>query len=418
MGEVTGTSSFGRFGRGTSSSRRLRGISASVLACALGVGLAGSAAASVRAPAAQRASGHDHGGGHGPGSGHEGHGSLWLEGVAGNVTATSGSSGSTGGTFTIAKGTVTFTVTYTSTTRIEERHGDATESSPSLQNGDLVVVQGSLTGTDAVTATSIRIVAGPGVPVVFSGTVSSIGSGSTTGGTSSCTTSPSSNETFTVSRGENGLVQITVTSTPTTTYELVGEPGFAIGAIGTAGVSSTSTDSSTSTAGSSATGNASFCDLAVGDRVVVRGSVTGADALTATSVEIRATGGTLAVGVITAITPPSSGSGTTTTGSFTLRRGGPRSLSQETVEVTSTTTYADLGPWPPVTSSSSSSGSTSGSTTTPGSLGFATLAVGDRVAVRGAESAPGTITASLVVLLPSSLHTIGDHPSGHGGHDH
>ena len=425
MGMVTGRWESDGSVRGPRPRRTLMGLSAGALACALAAAIGGSAAASVRAPAAQRgtehSTRHDNGGGHRPGAGHRDSGSLWLEGVAEGVTASSapsGSSGSTGGTFTIAKGAVTFTVTWTSTTRFAERDAGSGASASNLADGDLVVVQGSLTGIDAVTASRIRVVAGPGVPIVVSGTVSSIGSSSTTTtGTASCSTGSTTNDTFTISRGENGLVQITVTATPTTTYELVGGPGFAPDEMGGSSASSTSTESSTANAGSSSTGIASFCDLAVGDRVVVRGSVTGSDALTATSVLIRAAEGTFAVGTISAITLPSTGT-TATDGSFTLQRGsGSHRLAQETVDVTPTTMYADLGPWPlPMSSSSSSTTTGAPSTpTTPGGVDFGTLAVGDHVAIRGTVTGQNTVTASLVVLLPSFVHPLGGHHDN-GGH--
>jgi len=365
--------------------RVLAGVAGAGLACALSASLAVAAGATTVVRPADH---HHPGSGAGPhrGRDHGAHG----RGLAGTVTgiATNGSS------FTLSTGQhglVQITVDVTSTTTFTEPGSTGAVSIANLATGDRVVVTGSMTATNTATATAVWLRAAQGASTASSavtvrGTVSSV----TTSG-------------FTLVTDKQALVQITVTVTSSTTYSSEGDqprPFFPVGPPTTppSAVSSIATSSTTS----GSTAPLSLLSIATGDRVTVRGTVSAPNTLTATSVGIHSTGGVTVTGTIGSV-----GSNT-----FVISRG-RSGLVQITVDVGSATTYAQLTgrPWqlePPDGTTSTPVSSTSSITSAPGSpppsATFTDLAKGDRVAVRGTVSAPDTISASMVVILPARGH--------------
>ncbi|HVC24665.1 MAG TPA: DUF5666 domain-containing protein [Acidimicrobiales bacterium] len=341
------------------SRRLLRGAAGAGLACALGVSLVATAGASPARPAR-----HGH-----PGSGFGQRGDH--RGLSGTVSGIA----SDGSSFTLAigrKGLLQLTVDVTSTTTYSEAGSTGAVTIANLATGDRVSVAGSMTAANTVTATAVAIrpatsTTTPSVRV--DGTVSA----TTTGG-------------FTLTTGRAGLVQITVDVTSSTTYRTSGhEPRPYLPWTG-----STTTTSTTSTTAPPPVGG-----VAVGDKVSVRGTVTGPNTLTATSVVIRSTGGVTMTGTVA----------TVGTSSFTISRG-RSSLVQITVNVSSSTTYAQLtgGPWrlePPEGTTTTTSTSTTTTTAAPTTVDFSSIAKGDHVLVRGTVSGANTVDATMVVILPT-----------------
>ena len=134
------------------------------------------------------------------------------------------------GSFTLTRGVATITVDVTSSTTYTDRAVSAA-SFATLAVGTRVAVQGSLAGTDQVDASAVRVL--PPRPLVR-GKVASLGTGS-----------------FTLT---SGVATVTVDVAPSTTY----------------------VDASVPTA--------SFATLAVGTRVAVLGSLTGANLVDASAV--------------------------------------------------------------------------------------------------------------------------------------
>lgn len=340
------------------SRRFLRGAAGAGLACVLGASIVATAGASTARPA--------HHGHPGSGFGHRGD----RRGLSGTVSGIA----SDGSSFTLAigpKGLLQLTVDVTSTTTYSEAGSTGAVTIANLATGDRVSVAGSMTATNTVTATAVAIrpAASTTTPSVrVDGTVSA----TTTGG-------------FTLTTGREGLVQITVDVTSSTTYRTSGhEPRPYLPWTGSTTTTTTSTTAPPPVGG-----------VAVGDKVSVRGTVTGPNTLTATSVVIRSTGGVTMTGTVA----------TVGTSSFTISRG-RSSLVQITVNVSSSTTYAQLtgGPWrlePPEGTTTTTSTSTTTTTAVPATVNFSSIAKGDHVLVRGTVSGANTVDATMVVILPT-----------------
>ena len=242
---------------------RWTAVPAGVVAGALLLGAPGIASAQGSVPP-----GH-----HGPaGKGHDGHGPAGARrgerSIEGTVVSlgTSGTSGTSGG-FTISAGRdglLQLAVEVGTGTTFHERGATSAVSIASVAVGDRVEVQGSFKAADTIDATSVRI--------VFDGTVRVEGTVSALSGSSSSTGVVTGD--FTLSRGRHGMLSVTVDVGQTTTYTELGPEG------GPVSVPANQSTSSTATAA------VDFASLADGDRVVVRGKVTSANTLLATSVAI------------------------------------------------------------------------------------------------------------------------------------
>ncbi len=245
---------------------RWTAVPAGVVAGALILGAPGIASAQGSVPP-----GH-----HGPaGKGHDGHGPAGARrgerSIEGTVVSlgTSGTSGTSGG-FTISAGRdglLQLAVEVSTGTTFHERGATSAVSIASVAVGDRVEVQGSFKAADTIDATSVRIVFDG--TVRFEGTVSALSSSS-----SSNTGVTGVTGDFTLSRGRHGMLSVTVDVGSTTTYTELGTEGRPV---------SVPANQSTS---STATAAVDFASLADGDRVVVRGKVTSANTLLATSVAI------------------------------------------------------------------------------------------------------------------------------------
>lgn len=225
------------------------------------------------------------------------------------------------GSFTVtAHGGVTWTVDLTGATTYTER-GVTSPGYANVVVGDSVVVFGTSAGTDAVTAGSVAIMQHAAVV----GTVAT----APTGATGSFTVNAWKKQTVTVDLGGS------------TTYT---ERGV------------TSPD---------------FSDVVVGDEVVVYGTSTGSDTVTASSVFIiqrPAVQGTVA-------TAP-----TSATGSFTVTGWNHQTW---TVDLSGSTTYTEWG------------------VTSPD---YSDVSVGDLVVVYGTSAGSDTVDAGTVVIMSLPLH--------------
>lgn len=288
----------------------------------------------------------------------------------------------------------TWTVTVTGSTAYTER-GVASPVFSDVAVSDEVVVYGTSTGTDAVTAGTVVIIQKP----VVVGTVASV------------TTSPSDSFTVTAWKGQTWTV--TVTGSTTYTERHVTSPGFA--------------------------------SVVVGDGVVVYGASTGTDAVTAISVAIMQR--PVAVGTVASVT-------TSPSDSFTMAAWKQQTV---TVDVTGSTTYTERGVTSPsfsnvvvgdlvavygtpagtstfdatsvvITQRPAVTGTVASITTTPSdsftltardgqtwtvdvsgattysqcgasSPSFSTLAVGNQVVVYGASTGSNTVEATSVVIF-------------------
>ncbi len=242
---------------------RWTAVPAGVVAGALLLGAPGIASAQGSVPP-----GH-----HGPaGKGHDGHGPAGARrgerSIEGTVVSL-GTSGTSGG-FTISAGRdglLQLAVEVGTGTTFHERGATSAVSIASVAVGDRVEVQGTFKAADTIDATSVRIVFDG--TVRFEGTVSALSSSS-----SSNTGVTGVTGDFTLSRGRHGMLSVTVDVGQTTTYTELGPEG------GPVSVPANQSTSSTATAA------VDFASLADGDRVVVRGKVTSANTLLATSVAI------------------------------------------------------------------------------------------------------------------------------------
>jgi len=251
--------------------------------------------------------------------------------VVGTVaTAPASSAGSF--TLTACKGS-TWTVDLTGSTTYTER-GVTSPGFSDIAVGDEAVVFGSSTGTDTATATSVVIIQKP----VVSGTVATA-PGSSTG-------------SFTVTAWKGVTWTVDLTGSTTYTERGVTSPGYS--------------------------------DVAVGDEVVVYGTSTGTDTVSAGSVVIMqrpAVVGTVA-------TAPAS-----STGSFTVTAWKQQTV---TVDLTGSTSYTERG------------------VTSPG---YSDVAVGDEVVVYGTSTGTDTFTASSVVIIqrPAVTGKVATAPSSSSG---
>jgi hypothetical protein len=219
------------------------------------------------------------------------------------------------GSFTVTThGGVTWTVTLTGSTTYTEC-GITSPSFTDLAVGDQAVVFGSSTGTDAATATSVVIIQRPAV----SGSVA--------------TAPASATGSFTLTNHGGNTWTVDLTGSTTYTEHDVTSPDFS--------------------------------DVAVGDDVVVFGTSTGTDTVTASSVAIMqrpVVRGTVA-------TAPAS-----STGSFTVTAWKNQTV---TVDLTTFTTYTERA------------------VTSPD---FSDVVVGDDVVVLGTSTGTNTVTASSVAI--------------------
>jgi hypothetical protein len=251
--------------------------------------------------------------------------------VVGTVaTAPASSTGSF--TLTTCKG-VTWTVDLTGSTGYTER-GVTSPTYSDVAVGDETVVFGTSTGTDTATATSVVIIQRP----VVSGTVA--------------TAPASSTGSFTVTAGKGVTWTVDLTGSTTYTERGVTSPSYA--------------------------------NVVVGDGVVVYGTSTGTDTVSAISVVIMqrpAVVGTVA----TAPTSP--------TGSFTVSAWKSQTV---TVDLTGSTSYTERG----VTSAS-----------------YSDVVVGDEVVVYGSSAGTATFTATSVVIIqrPVVAGTVATAPTSSTG---
>ena len=216
-------------------------------------------------------------------------------------------------TLTTKKG-VTWTVDVSGSTT----YTDSSVTSPTFADvavGDEVLVYGTRTGTDAVSASNVMIVVKPAVV----GTVA---------------TMTASSDTFTVAAWKGQTWTVTVTGSTAYTERGVTSP--------------------------------TFSDVAVSDEVVVYGTSTGTDAVTASTVVIIQR--PIVVGTVASVTSSPSDS-------FTLKA---RDGQTWTVDVSGATTYSEYGVSAP---------------------SFSTLAVGNQVAVYGTSTGSNTVDATSVVIL-------------------
>ena len=238
---------------------RWTAVPAGVVAGALLLGAPGIASAQGSVPP-----GH-----HGPaGKGHDGHGPAGARRGERSIEGTVVSLGTSGG-FTISAGRdglLQLAVEVGTGTTFHERGATSAVSIASVAVGDRVEVQGTFKAADTIDATSVRI--------VFDGTVRVEGTVSALSGSSSSTGVTGVTGDFTLSRGRHGMLSVTVDVGQTTTYTELGPEG------GPVSVPANQSTSSTATAA------VDFASLADGDRVVVRGKVTSANTLLATSVAI------------------------------------------------------------------------------------------------------------------------------------
>ncbi len=298
-----------------------------------------------------------------------------------------------GSSFTLAtgrNGLLQLTVDLQATTVYSE--GGASSSITALRTGVKVRVRGTMTAANTITAASVDIAASSSATPTVSveGTVTAVAASS-----------------FTLATGDNALVQITVDVSPTTTYRTSGSEPHPYGPWWGTTTTTTSTTSTTTSTTSTTTTVAPppLGGVALGDHVEVRGTVSAPNTITATVVDIRSTGGVEVTGRV----------GVVGSSSFTLLHG-RSSLNQITVDVTSSTTYSTFtpGPWrlEPTEEGTTTTTTLPGTTTTvsPTTPGLGSLVANDLVSVRGTVSAPNTITATTIVVLPAS----GAFPGRHG----
>ncbi|MGA3184011.1 MAG: hypothetical protein ABSE52_05365 [Candidatus Dormibacteria bacterium] len=329
-----------------------------------------------------------------PGSGSAG--SPWYSpnpapAVSGTVASLATSPSETV-TLTTKKG-VTWTVDVSGSTT----YTDSSVTSPTFANvavGDEVVVYGTTTATDTVSATNVTIIVKPAVV----GTVATVTPGS---------------DTFTVAACKGQTWTITVTGSTAYTERGVTSPTFSDVAISDeVVVYGTSTGTDAVTAGSvviiqrpivagtvasvttspsdsftvmakkgqtwtvTVTGSTTyternvtspgFANVGVGDNVVVYGTSTGTDAATAISVAIMQR--PVVVGTVSSVT-------TSPSDSFTVAAWKSQTV---TVNVSSSTTYTERG------------------VTSPD---FSNVAVGNQVVVYGTSTGSNTVAASSVFIL-------------------
>ncbi len=357
-------------------------------ATAIVVGTQGIASASAARPVGERhpvAAGH-----HGRrGTGRE-HGATGFSGTVTELgTDTAGV-----GSFTISTGRgglLRLVVDVTTTTTFHERGTAAPVSLASVAVGDRVEVAGSLSATDTIAASVVRI--------VFDGVDEVTGTVSALDGTSG----------FVLTRGSDAKLSVTVDVSATTTYAERGAEPVPVDSVPV---------SSTTTAAPS--GSISLASVAVGDRVRVLGTVGGPNVLDATSVTILPVRPVVVVGVVVGlITTSSTGASSTgtETPAFLLSRG-RRGLFELTVDVSAATTYLERGRLPgsvptgsvptgSVPTGSVPTGSVPPGTTAPapsGTVSLASVAVGDTVLVRGTVAGAGTLDATSVTILPARRH--------------
>jgi hypothetical protein len=356
-----------------------RVASTAAVVAAVAIGAQGVASASVARQVGER--GPVAGGHHGRRGVGRDHGGTRFTGT---VTALGTDAGGVG-SFTISTGRgglLHLVVDVTATTTFHER-GTATPASlANVAVGDRVEVSGSLGATDTIAADVVRI--------VFDGVVRVTGRVSALDGASG----------FVLARGSDGKLSVTVDVSAATTYA---EPGSVSAPAGSVPVASLPA------------GTASLASVVVGDRVRVLGTVGGPNVLDATSVTILPVRPVVVVGVVAGLIPTSStgtSSGATETPGFLLSRG-PRGLFELTVDVSATTTYLERGPLPgpapvgpapvgsvPVGSVPTGTPSSGATATSPaGTLSLSSVAVGDRVLVRGTVGGPGTLDATSVTIL-------------------
>jgi hypothetical protein len=214
-------------------------------------------------------------------------------------------------TLTTKKG-VTWTVDVSGSTT----YTDSSVTSPTFADvavGDEVLVYGTTTGTDAVSATNVMIIVKPAVV----GTVATV---------------TASGDTFTVAAWKGQTWTVTVTGSTAYTERGVTSP--------------------------------TFSDVAVSDEVVVYGTSTGTDAVSASTVVIIQR--PIVVGTVASVT---------SSDSFTVMAGKGQTW---TVTVTGSTTYTERN------------------VTSPG---FANVAVGDDVVVYGTSTGTDTATAISVAIM-------------------
>jgi hypothetical protein len=248
-------------------------------------------------------------------------GSVWVSErpVVSGTVATAPASAT--GSFTLTtRGGTTWTVDLTGSTTYAER-GVTSPTYVDVAVGDEVVVFGTSTGTDTVTAGSVTIMLRP----VVRGTVA--------------TAPASSTGSFTVTAWKNQTWTVDLTGTTAYTERGVSSPNYS--------------------------------DVAAGDEVVVFGTSTATDTVTASSVTIMqrpVVQGTVA-------TAPASA-----TGSFTVTGWNKQTW---TVDLSGSTTYLEHGVSTPT---------------------YSDVVVGADVVVYGTSAGSGTVDASNVVIMSAPPH--------------